>query len=68
MAVITKVGAVTFTHNDNYTGEIEIRRGAASVKVSADAFKKLAAEFVRHDAMRKIESMPAADLLTMFRN
>ncbi|TAL89275.1 MAG: hypothetical protein EPN62_08735 [Candidimonas sp.] len=68
MSVIMKVGAVTFTHSDSFTGDVEIRRGDTVVKVPVDTLKKLVGECVRHETILRLENVKPADLLTLLRN
>lgn len=63
MAITMKAGAVTFTHAPNYTGEVEIRRGEAAIRVSFESLKKLVAESVRTEAIARLEAMKPAELL-----
>jgi hypothetical protein len=59
----TKLGTVTFTHQENYVGEVEIERGGQVVKVPFEALQKLVAEKVRCKMIASIEDMPANDIL-----
>lgn len=61
----TKLGAVTFTHQENYAGEVEIERGGQVVKVPFEALQKLIAEKIRRKMLASIEDMPPNDILAL---
>jgi hypothetical protein len=65
MAVETKVGAVTFSHNDSYSGEVEIERAGVSVKVPFEAVQKLVAEKVRAQMIASIENLKPHEILAL---
>jgi len=59
----TKVGAVVFEHKHNYSGEVEILRGAAAIKVPFDALEKIVADKVRAQLIENIEKLTPTELL-----
>jgi hypothetical protein len=61
----TKIGAVSFTHQENYTGEVEIERGGQVVKVPFEALQKLVAEKIRRKMIASIEDMSPNDILAL---
>jgi hypothetical protein len=65
MSRITKVGAVTFTHPDNFTGECEIERNGMAVTVPFDALQTIVAEKVRHRMIANIESLKPHEILAL---
>jgi hypothetical protein len=60
-----KHGAVTFTHAENFTGEVEIERGGLSVKVPFEALQKIVGEKIRRKMIMTIEDMAANDILAL---
>jgi hypothetical protein len=60
-----KHGAVTFTHAENFTGEVEIERGGLSVKVPFEALQKVVGEKIRRKMIMTIEDMAANDILAL---
>lgn len=65
MAIETKVGAVTFTHQANFAGEVEIERAGMSVKVPFEALQKLVAEKVRSQMIAAIEDLKPNEILAL---
>lgn len=65
MSTITKVGAVTFTHNLNYSGEVEIERGGMSVTVPIEALQKIVAEKVRVQMIAGLEQLKPHEILAL---
>ena len=61
----TKIGAVTFTHTGNRTGEVEISRAGATVKVPFAAIESLVADKVRAQAIEALEKMGVGELLCL---
>lgn len=62
---ITKFGAVTFTHHDEYSGEVEIERGGMTVKVSFEAIQKIVAEKVRFQLIANIADLKPHEILAL---
>jgi hypothetical protein len=65
MTTTTKVGAVTFTHPDNFTGECEIERNGLAINVPFEALQKIVAEKVRHQMIANIESLKPHEILAL---
>ena len=63
MQTTTKAGAVTFGHDDQFRGEVEIVRGESRVSVPMEALRKIVAESVRFELADHIAKMKPADLL-----
>lgn len=63
MQTTTKVGHVTFTHSDEFKGEVEISRGDASMMVPIEALRLLVAESVRHQLADHVQKMKPDALL-----
>jgi hypothetical protein len=62
MQTKTKAGAVTFTHEDNFRGEVLIERGGLSITVSIDSLLVMVGARVRHDMIRRLEGMSTNEL------
>lgn len=60
-----KHGAVTFTHAENFTGEVEIERGGMSIKVPFEALQKIVGEKIRRKLITSIEDMGHNDILAL---
>ncbi|MGI4849355.1 MAG: hypothetical protein ACRYGK_14620 [Janthinobacterium lividum] len=65
MEKITKIGAVTVTHNDNFSGEVELERGGLAVKVPFEVLQKIVAEKVRFQMIEQIESLKPHEILAL---
>jgi hypothetical protein len=65
MSMETKVGAVTFTHNAAYTGEVEIERGGLSVKVPMEAMQAIVAAKIRLRMHDNIDAMKDHEILAL---
>jgi hypothetical protein len=63
MRVTTKVGHVSFLHDDLFRGEVEIVRGEQRISVPMEALKKLVAEAVRADLLDHVVRMKPEALL-----
>jgi hypothetical protein len=63
MLTTTKVGAVIFTHDDQFKGEVEIVRGDARISVSVAALRQLVAESVRFELADHVSKMKPEQLL-----
>lgn len=63
MQTTTKSGAVTFTHDDFFRGDVTIARGEAQVVVPVEALRKLVAESVRIELTEHIAKMKPEQLL-----
>jgi hypothetical protein len=63
MQVTNKVGHVVFVHDDQFKGDVEIRRGEASLTVPIEALRTLVAESVRHQLAEHVQKMKPTDLL-----
>lgn len=61
--VTRKIGAVTFEHREDFTGDVKIKKGDAEVTVSIDALRAVVAESVRYELAAHIQKMKPADLL-----
>jgi autotransporter-associated beta strand protein len=61
----TKVGAVTFSHNSSFTGEVEIERGGLAVKVPFEALQKIVAEKVRFQMVENINALKPHEILAL---
>lgn len=59
----TKVGNVVFEHNQDFTAEVDIRRGDQQIKIPFAALRAIVAESVRQDLTSQIERMPTDKLL-----
>jgi autotransporter-associated beta strand protein len=60
-----KVGTVRFTHKQNFSGDVEITRGALKVNVPFEALEKLVSEKVRVQLIEKIEQMKPHEILAL---
>lgn len=58
-----KVGPITFTHADNFAGEVEIAKGDVVMKVSMDALVRIVAEKVRASRIEALERAKPSDLI-----
>lgn len=58
-----KVGPVTFTHADNFTGEVEIAKGDIVLKVPMEALIRVVAEKVRASRIDALERAKPSDLI-----
>jgi hypothetical protein len=63
MQITTKVEHVTFVHTDDFKGEVEIRRGAATVTIPMSALRRIAAESVRAELLDTVQKMKPEQLL-----
>jgi len=63
MQTTTKAGHVTFTHDDQFKGEVKIERGGQSIEVPIDALRKLVAESVRYELADHVQKMKPDALL-----
>jgi hypothetical protein len=63
MHTVTKVGHVTFTHDDQFKGEVTIERGDARIAIPMEALRKLVAESVRFELADHIAKMKPDQLL-----
>jgi len=59
----TKHGYVTFDHDTEFKGEVEIKRGAQSMRVPIESLRAFVAESIRNDLMSRVVRMKPADLL-----
>lgn len=65
MSIETKAGAVTFAHNANFSGEVEIERGGLSVKVPMEALQKIVSDKVRLQMIQNIENLKPHEILAL---
>jgi hypothetical protein len=63
MLTTTKVGHVTFTHDDQFRGEVTIERGELKIAVPMEALRKLVAETVRFELADHVSKMKPEALL-----
>lgn len=63
MMTTTKVGAVVFTHDDQFKGEVEIVRGDVRIAVPVEALRRLVAESVRFELADHVAKMKPEQLL-----
>ncbi len=65
----TKIDAFTFTHNGDFSGNVEIRRTSweRSVFVPACDLRAFVAEMVRAEKLRAVEQATPAELLGLTR-
>lgn len=63
MQISTKYGHVTFEHSDQYTGEVEIKKGNIAITVPMEALCKLVAEKTRHELLEHVQKMKPETLL-----
>ena len=63
MLTTTKVGHVTFTHDDMFKGDIEIAKGNVRLTIPMEAIRKLAAESVRQELLDHVTKMKPEQLL-----
>lgn len=61
----TKIGAVTFTHHHEYTGEVEIERAGMTVTVPFEAVQRIVAEKVRFQMIANIEALKPHEILAL---
>lgn len=58
-----KVGPVTFTHTENFSGEVEIRKGDVTLKVPMEALIRIVAEKVRASRIDALERAKPSELI-----
>lgn len=58
-----KVGQVTFSHADNFAGDVEIEKGDVTMRVPMDALVRLVAEKVRASRIAALESAKPSELI-----
>jgi hypothetical protein len=63
MQTTTKVGAVTFAHDDQFKGEVEITKGGLTLVVPIEALRRLVAESVRYELADHVSKMKPEALL-----
>ena len=63
MSITFKSGAVTFTHDDFFRGDVTIARGGVEIAVPIEALRKLVAESVRLELADRIFKMKTDQLL-----
>lgn len=63
--VIKKVGAVTFEHRHDFSGEVEIERGGMAVKVPMAALQDLVAERVRAQMIEDVQDLKPHEILAL---
>jgi hypothetical protein len=63
MQVTRKIGHVTFEHDDEFKGDVTMRRGEQSLKVPMEALRTLVAESVRVELAAQVQRMKPTDLL-----
>ncbi len=61
--MVIKMKNITFTHQQDFRGEVEIAKGGQIMKVPVDDLKNFVAEAVRFDLANHIQKMKPADLL-----
>jgi hypothetical protein len=61
--MLTKIGALTFEHHDEFRGEVVITKGDVSLPVSIEAMRQFVAESVRFQLATHIAKMKPEDLL-----
>lgn len=59
----TKVGPYTFEHNDEFRGDIVIRKGDATLTVPMEALRRIVAESVRYELATHVMGMKPEQLL-----
>lgn len=63
--IVRKVGAVTFEHTQDYSGEVDIERNGLSVKVPMAALQDLVAERVRVQLIADVQDMKPHEILAL---
>jgi hypothetical protein len=63
MQTTTKAGHVTFTHDDQFKGEVTIERSGQAIAVPMDALRKIVAESVRFELADHVQKMKPDALL-----
>lgn len=63
MLTTTKCGHVTFEHNDEFTGEVEIRKGESVIKIPMESLCKLVAEKMRNELLQQVQKMKPETIL-----
>lgn len=63
MQISRKIGYVTFVHDENFAGDVEIRKGDAKVLVSINTLRAFVAESIRSDEIERVRRMKPEDLL-----
>lgn len=63
MLTTTKAGHVTFTHDDQFKGDVEIVRGELRIAVPMEALRKLVAESIRFELADHVARMKPEALL-----
>jgi hypothetical protein len=63
MQTTTKCGHVSFSHSDEYTGEVQIAKGDHTVTVPMEALCKLIAEKMRFELIQQVQKMKPETLL-----
>ena len=63
MQTTTKIGHVTFVHDDEFKGDVEIRRGDVKASVPVAALRDFVAESVRFELTERVAKMKPSDLL-----
>lgn len=58
-----KVEKILFEHQQNFTGEVEIKRGDKVMKVPMEALVRIVAEKVRYDRIKALETAKPGDLV-----
>ena len=56
---------VTFHHNGDFSGDIEIERGGQRMQVPFDAIKDLVGEYVRSTILNGVENMKPGELVDL---
>lgn len=59
----TKIGPAYFTHNETFSGEVEIEKGDARIRVPVDSLRQFVAEGIRQEELDRISKMKVADIL-----
>ena len=63
MQTTMKAGHVTFVHDDQFKGEVEISRGSEKMSVPMEALRKLVAESIRFELADHVQKMKPDALL-----
>lgn len=58
-----KVGAVTFEHTEDFTGEVRLIKAGVELTVSVAALRAFVAESVRQELRNQLERMKPEQLL-----
>lgn len=58
-----KSGHVEFEHGDDFKGEVTIKKGDVSVKVTVESLRLFVAESIRYDLAERVQAMKPAELL-----